>query len=455
MPALTKAVAGGMILDPSFAPVTNGNTYAQALYLADAGGHDLVFVTTEQNEVSAFWASNGSVAWQRVLAPPMPLAALPCGNIDPLGITGTGVLDPVSRTLYLDAMTDTGGNGAAHEIYALDVDTGATRAGWPVDANTAIAAGGVTFDSSVQNERGALTILGGRLYVPFGGHYGDCGNYYGWVVGISQTDPTSITTWRARDQGIAIWAPGGIASDGRDLYVATGNGFGGAAWMDSEALMRLQPGPVFSELPVDYMVPANWQALDNNDIDLGGTAPVLFDMPGAAHAQLAAALGKDGKLYLADRTNLGGIGGALAITRVSQTPIINASVAYTTAQGSYLAFKGDGLGCPNGPGNLTAVRITAGEPPTAEVAWCADQGGEGSPMVTQTQAEGGDTIVWSVGSEGDKRLHGFDGDTGAVVYAGGGAAEQMGAIRRFVTPIFAGGRLIVAGDNKVYAFKAP
>ncbi len=61
-------------------------------------------------------------------------------------------------------------------------------------------------------------------------------------------------------------------------------------------------------------------------------------------------------------------------------------------------------------------------------------------------------MVWSVGAEGDGRLHGFDGDTGAVVYAGGGPSDAPGAARRFQTPILAGGRIYVAVDGGVRAF---
>jgi hypothetical protein len=81
-------------------------------------------------------------------------------------------------------------------------------------------------------------------------------------------------------------------------------------------------------------------------------------------------------------------------------------------------------------------------------------GGLGSPMVTQTQLDGGDTIVWVVGAEGDTKLHGFDGDAGTQVFDGGNAAETMsGGVRRYVTPIAVKGRIFVAGDNRVYAFK--
>ncbi len=77
-----------------------------------------------------------------------------------------------------------------------------------------------------QNQRGALLILDGRLYVPYGGHFGDCGDYYGWVVGISLRNPRVVVSWRTRARGGGIWAPGGITSDGPSLFVVTGNTLG-------------------------------------------------------------------------------------------------------------------------------------------------------------------------------------------------------------------------------------
>jgi hypothetical protein len=49
-------------------------------------------------------------------------------------------------------------------------------------------------------------------------------------------------------------------------------------------------------------------------------------------------------------------------------------------------------------------------------------------------------------------LHAFHGETGAVLFAGGGEAEQMSFVRRFQTPIAVHGRLFVAADNELYAF---
>lgn len=94
--------------------------------------------------------------------------------------------------------------------------------------------------------------------------------------------------------------------------------------------------------------------------------------------------------------------------------IIGGAAAYTTAQGTYVVFKGNGGHCPSG--------------------------------------QSAEAIVWSVGAEGDNRLNGFDGDTGRIVYNGGGPSDVIGSVRRYQTPIHAGGHIFVAADNTVKAF---
>src|SRR5216117_1352953 len=135
--ALTRATAATLHRDPTFTATTQGATYAQPLYLDDASsGRDLILVATEENRVYALDATTGAPVWSRQLAAPVPLSALPCGNIDPLGITGTPVIDPASRTVFLDAMT---APHARHLVFALSVDDGATRPGYPVDVAAALS----------------------------------------------------------------------------------------------------------------------------------------------------------------------------------------------------------------------------------------------------------------------------------------------------------------------------
>ncbi len=453
-PTLTRASAAAFHVDPSFRATLQGAIYAQPLYFAGGpDGKDLVLAATEQNEVAALDASSGAAVWTRRLGAPVPLAQLPCGNIDPLGVTGTPVIDPAGRTIYLDAMvTPDGGATKQHLVFALSLDDGSPRPGWPVDVSARAAFGGRAFDATVQNQRGALALVAGTLYVPYGGHNGDCGDYRGWVVGIPVANPSAVMAWATGARAGGIWAPSGVASDGSALFVATGNTFGASAWSGGEALLRFSAGPTFSGDPADYFTPSNWQELDAGDVDLGGTGPVLVDVAGATPSQLLVGLGKDRKVYLVDRARLGGVGAQVAVATVSSTEIINAAAAYTTARGTYVVFHGTGADCPAGQsGDLTALRIVPGAPPGVATAWCAQQGGAGSPMVTTVDGRA-EAIVWSVGAEGDNRLHGFDGDTGQVVYAGGGAGDGLGSVRRFQTPILAGGRIFVAVEGGVKAF---
>jgi hypothetical protein len=451
---LTKAAAATFHIDLTFKAQVPGAIYAQLLYVAGgSNGRDILIAATEANNVVAFDAITGAPVWARNLGAPVPLSKLPCGNIDPLGITGTPVIDPASSTIFLDAMTmsDTAGT-RKHLIFALSLKDGSTHPGWPVDVSSAVTFGNKIFDSSVQNQRGALGLVNDTVYVPYGGHYGDCGKYHGWLVGVPVTNPGAPKAWATDATGGGSWAPSGVASENGSVFIATGNTFGTMKWAGGEALLRFSAGPIFSGRSADFFTPSNWRVLDMWDRDLGGTGPVILDVPGATPAKLLVGLGKDGKMYLVDRDNLGGVGSQVAVSKVSTSAVINAAAAYTTSHGTYVVFKGKGSNCPAGQsGNLTAVRIIPGAPPTLKTAWCAQQNGEGSPMVTTTDGHA-EPIVWIVGAEGDNRLHGFDGDTGQIVYAGGGPEDVIGLVRRFHTPIFAGGRIYVAADGVVKAF---
>jgi hypothetical protein len=454
-PALTHAAAARMRRDTAFSGAIAGHVYAQPLYLESAGSGrpDMLIVATESNQVNALDPTSGAIIWQRTLGSPVPLQNLPCGNVDPLGITGTPVIDAAAGALYLDAMTMAG--SPRHLVHALSLADGSALPGWPLDVQAALAAQGVTFDSSVQNQRGALALVSGALFVPYGGHYGDCGDYFGWVLSIPVASPADLRAWHTRARGGGSWAVGGIASDGSSVYASTGNTFGASAWSDGEAIFRFGAAGSGALQPLDSFAPANWKTLDDGDIDLGGCGPVLVHVPGGAPADVVVALGKDGYAYILDRAHLGGIGGQLSFAQVSNLEIIQAATAFTAASGAYVAFHGNAPGgsqpgCDGGT-DLAAFRLTAAAPPAPLIAWCARQNGAGSPISTTTDGAS-EPLVWSIGAEGDSRLRAFDGETGAAIFAGGGATDGMGTVRRFSTPIAARGRIYVAGDDQVYAF---
>ena len=443
-PAFTPTNAANLARDTNFTGTITGNVYAQPLYIEDGpGGRAMVIAVTESNNVYALDAASGSIIWQRNVGTAIT-SGLPCGNISPLGITGTPIVDLASRSLFLDAETTPTAGTFKHMIYSLNVDTGAINPGWPVDVSAAVSG----FDSSVQSERGALGVLGSIFYVPYGGRFGDCGSYHGRVVGVQMNNPASVMNWATTITKAGAWSIGGVANDGTNLFVTTGNGSVTGTWGGSEAVIRLQPGPIFSGNPSDYWVPTNWQSLDSGDTDLGGSGPVIVDVPGATPPHLVVALGKDGNAYLINRDNLGGISAPVASLHVSGNSIIQAAATYRTNQGTYVVFRSNGS-------TLSAFRITATNPPAITAAWTKSQSGVGSPFVTSTDGTNNMT-VWSVGTGGDQRLHGYDGDTGAVVYGGGGPNDVIGGTHSYsTTGIVARGRIYVAGDNRVYVFTVP
>jgi len=461
--AFTQSAAANLTRDLNFGGTIVGNVYAQPLYIDDGpAGRPMIIAVTESNNVYALDAADGSVIWERNIGPPVSAGDLCNPKFDPVGVTGTPVVDPASRALFLDAMTTPdGGETIKHLILSLNVDTGDINPGWPVDVEATASYNGINFTPEIQQQRPALGIVSNILYVGYGSMRDGCA-YHGWLAGVPIDNPATVTAWAAATaagtHGGAIWGVGGIASDGNNPFVTTGNTVDtGGNWDGGEAVIRFQPGPIFSGDPSDYWAPTNWLDLDIGDVDLGGSGPLLVDVPGATPSHLVVALGKDGKAYLVNRDNLGGISAPIASAQVSGSAIIQAAAAYRTKQATYVAFRNG-----NNNATLSAFRITATNPPSIATGWSAtrNNGGCGSPFVTSTDGTH-NMIVWVVGTEdhntqGDQRLHGYDGDTGVVVYDGGGSNELMAGTHYYsTTGIVARGRIYVAGDNKVYAFEVP
>src|SRR5213595_741359 len=409
--AFTPETAANLTRDLNFDGTISGNVYAQPLYIDGGPSGPMIITVTESNNVYALNATTGTMIWQVNVGPPVT-SGLPCGNINPVGITGTPVVDLASRSLFFDVLID--GPTKKHFIYSLNVDTGATNAGWPVDVNARATYNDMTFESRVQEERGGLALVDGIVYVPYSGYSGDCDDYHGWVVGVDISN-TSVSGWATTAIGGGIWGHGGVASDGTNMFVVTGNTFNtGGNWMGGEAIIRLQAGPTWTGQPTDYWAPTNWLSLDNTDTDLGGVSATVVDVPGATPSQLVLALGKDGNAYLLNRNNLGGIAAPVAQANVGGINRGTSAVTYHTSQGTYFGFHNDA-------GAIAAWRITATSPPTTVNAWTISQNGRGSPWVTTTDGTNNMIVWYAATSGGDQRLHAYDGDTGAVIYTGGGA----------------------------------
>src|SRR2546425_1332172 len=148
----------------------DGSVYAEPLVV---GKH--VIVATEGDSLYALDPNTGSVLWHTNVGTPVPLSSLPCGNIDPLGITGTPVYDPATGLVFAVAEIQ----GPAHILVGVDVVTGQVRVRRSVDIPA--------MEPQVHQQRAALALFQNMVYVAYGGLLGDCGNYRG-TERASRTD---------------------------------------------------------------------------------------------------------------------------------------------------------------------------------------------------------------------------------------------------------------------------
>jgi outer membrane protein assembly factor BamB len=277
----------------SWARSVDGLVYAQPLIVGSE-----VIIATENDTVYALSESSGKVRWSRHLARPVT-SGLPCGNVSPSGITGTPVADPGSGRLYV--VTYTSHPAFRHTLWALNINNGRTIWQRRIDIQGS--------DPRAQQERGALTLLGSRVYVPFGGLFGDCSDYKGRVAGAPVSGSGRLVTFTTPNQrGAGIWAPAGESVRDGSIYVATGNGSPTNRIDDSDSVLRLS-----QRLKVTgRFTPRNWQALSASDTDLSSTAPAM--LPGGLIFQV----GKEGVGYVLDGNRLGGTGGQLASSNVCE-----------------------------------------------------------------------------------------------------------------------------------------
>ncbi len=468
--ALTEAAAATFGVDTSFAGAVSGNVYASPLYVEPGvNGAGTFYVATESGTIYALDETTGAVDWQTNVGPPATTTGT-CGNISPIGITGTPAIDLGTRLIVFDAATaDDAGVLLTHSIYALSIDTGALA--WKVDVST-LAFGQTTFTPTLQNQRAGVLILNGVAYVAYGGNDGDCGAYHGWVVGVP-LGGTGAQAWATTVDGAGIWGAGGPSSDGESIFVTTGNGKNDlATWGESEGLFRLAPGPAFSGATTDYFALYDWGMLDAEDLDLSGAGPMVIDAPSMTPSALVLAQGKDGNLYLVSRDDLGGIATMTQPANVGSLTLftnggkMSNAGAWATANGTtYVVVRPNGIktstACPTGTkGDIVTVKLDPTAANKMSVVWCADSGGVGSPSITTTDGNA-NAMVWvfsanpsgaSTGGRG--QLYAYDLLTGTQVFAGGGASSTFHNVRSLTTPIAVHGRIFVGGDGQLYAFKA-
>ncbi|HXW39532.1 MAG TPA: PQQ-binding-like beta-propeller repeat protein, partial [Acidimicrobiales bacterium] len=160
-------------------PVLDGQLYGQPL---EFDGR--VFVATENDTVVALDDATGQVVWSRHLGTPVPATALPCGDIQPVeGITGTPVIDPARAEIFVVADEFVHGT-STHVLVGLGTTSGTVEFAQNVDPPGS--------DTAALLQRTGLTLDDGQVVFGFGGNYGDCSVYHGWVEAVAETGGTPV-----------------------------------------------------------------------------------------------------------------------------------------------------------------------------------------------------------------------------------------------------------------------
>jgi hypothetical protein len=447
-PTLTKAKAATMALDAGFAATFSGGMWANPLYLENGpGGKGAFIAATQSDVVYALDETMGTTLWMHSIGTAPGTGYAGCGN--DTGITGTPVIDVASRTIYVAGVV-MGAGGANHEIHALSIDDGTEKTGWPISVSSLKGGGTLAFDPQIHNQRGALSLVNGILYVPYGGHVADCKPYHGWVVAINASNPTMAAAWATGDTGSAIWAAGGMASNGDGVFATTGDGHAGnATHIDSEEVVHVT-GMAQVTRATGIFFPTDWRSMDGGDLDFGAVSPVVITVPGSTPSTLVAATTKHGHFFLLNPAQLGNAttgGGSLVDLTIAGggMSIRAAQAAYVSSTGVHVVMNASNTMCPMGTnGGVISVLVTAGNPPAAKVAWCA--GGGQSPIATSTDGKS-ETIVWNY----NNGLKGYDGDTGASVVS---AMGNCGNVRNWTSPIAVKGRIVVGADGKLCSWSS-
>jgi PQQ-like domain len=429
-PTAPTAVSGSINPTPGWnEPALDEQVYAEPLIY-----NSLVYVATLNNTIYALSQFDGSVVWSQHLGTPQGSGWV-CGNVSPQGIIGTPVIDPATNRIFAAALIS--GHTPTYHLFGLDLSTGA------VVFNRIVMPSG--FDWKIQQERGALALANGYVYVPIGGRAGDCfdsaGPYYGYVVAVPTAGNALNRVFRTPSGAESVWAAGGVVVDdsSHNVFFATGNAIPCGTASMSDSVVRVSPtltSPTFFQ-PDDWQ--ANWCEPDQ---DLGSASPVLIS------PSLMFTAGKHGGGFLLNPTSLGGQDGQLYPTpkpaTYSQADVCfgnsgDATFGSFAYAAPFVYVECEGLG-------LVALNVNTSAPsfsPCDSVCASPDWNTGGTTTYGPPIVAGG--AVWAASDGGG--LAAFDATTGAQIYQ----SASFG-INRFSTPAEAGGQVFVAADNVLMSF---
>ena len=455
--------------------------YAAGVTIPGNGVHNVVYVATEHDSVYAFDAdgSGATPLWQvSFINPAAAVTTVPAGDtgeccdIAPeIGITSAPVIDPATATMYVVAKTKEvvgSSTNYVQRLHALDIGTGAEKFGGPVVITATVPGTGIgsnhgqlPFNSLLENQRTALLLNSGRVYMAFASH-GDNQPYHGWVFAYSAATLQQVVALcvTANGEGAGIWQSGdGLASDAAgNIYFITGDGTfdantGGSDYGDS----YVKIGPDGAVL--DYFTPANQATLDSGNIDLGAGGPMLLpDQPGA-HPHLLVSAGKNGSIDLVNRDSMGHYNATGGDSQIVQT-LPNIFPFGTPEPGNYSAatyFNGTVYFSPVAD-NLQAFTLTNGLLSTSATSRSPEI--YPYPGGTTSISSNGTTngIVWAIqvnGTSAPAVLRAYDAtNLGIELYSSDQNTTRDGLdpAAKFTAPLIANGKVFVTSSGRLTVY---
>jgi hypothetical protein len=457
-----------------FVMPVDGFVYAQPLYMPsvnmpNSGTHNVLLVATAHDSVYAFDADSGAQLWQKSLGVPVPSSVINTPNIQvEVGIISTPVVDPSTNTLYVVAKTYEN-SVQIFRLHALDIlNQGAEKLGGPIQITalyngSAIpndGAGHVQFVAAKENQRAALTLVHGVVYVAFASHE-DYTPYHGWVLAYSAANLQQIATYNTTPNGGegGIWMSGQglVADSNNNVYCLTGNST--QATENSvgdygESFLKLSlSGNALSVL--DFFKPSNYDFLNANDVDLGSGGAV--GIPGTTYI---VGGGKQGLLYLVNTNAMGKLQPTDQVVQEFQannglwgSPVFwnNSSAPTLYVWGRSDSLKAFTYNQTTAKFNTPFAAASSVKTPTSSGDPC------GALSVSSNQSVAGSGIVWATIPLADPdhatvhgKLYAFDAtNVSKELWDSGQNAsrDDYGNFAKFDAPTVANGKVYVATDS--------
>jgi Chitobiase/beta-hexosaminidase C-terminal domain/Bacterial lectin len=496
--ALTPANVSASTFGKLFSHSVDGAVYAQPLYvpalsMPDGLVHNVMFIATEHDSVYAFDADSNSGAnanplWQVTLldaahgaapgATTVPSSITHQADIAPeIGITSTPVIDPATNTIYIVSKSAESG-GYVQRLHALDLFTGAEKLSGPVVLQATVngtgagsSGGKVSFNALLQNQRSALMLYNGHIYIAFASH-GDFGAYHGWVMAYDASTLAQTAALCLSPNGMqnGVWASGaGMPIDenipGGEMYLVTGNGsyatyppFAGAEFGDSVVSIDLSNGGL---TPLDAFTPFNQTTLSAADLDQGSGGILMLPDQQGAFPHILVQAGKEGRIVVLNRDNLGGYAaGATSNTNALQdipnqvkglwsTPAYWNGNVYIWGTGDYGSFDTPKL-----------FKLNSGVLDTTPASVAAISAGHPGGIFSVSSNGASNGIAWAVRTDGftthaDQILYAWDAnDLTKLLYASNtnSTRDSPGSANKFAIPVVTNGKVYVAALQRINVY---